>query len=237
MTDLGGVIESRWITDRRGAYAGSGWERHGVLGEWGFTHAHLRQYRADDRFAYLDTALRADPPGDWHGRMLTALRTMNIATVRERPAIRIMLYATALEALVGDPFRAGGATGGRGHLLARRAAYFACGSENDPPGLHRPARRPACEFLTRTRDPRGDARLYHPTRRVWACSDYGDMRNLYDDRNAALHGAAAGFDQRRAASHEFHLDRVVREALRWVIDRQPTSIVDLDDEIASLPAA
>jgi hypothetical protein len=106
--DIGGVIESRWVTDRTGKYAAGGWQQHGIAGSWTFTPAHLRTYRADPRFVYLDAALRARNPDDWQGRFLTTLRTMNIATIRERPSIRIMLFATALEALLGDTFQAGG---------------------------------------------------------------------------------------------------------------------------------
>ena len=161
---------------------------------------------------------------------------MNLATAGERPSTRIVLLATALEALLGDRFQPSASAKGRGHQLARRAAYLACGWEPGPPGLHRPGGRAACAFLM-AKDPRHDPNLHNPELRIWACSEYGDMRQLYDDRNAALHGAATGFDAGTARRHQFHLDHVVVEALSWVSQRRPISIGELDHEIVSLPAA
>jgi hypothetical protein len=235
--DIGSVLETRWVTDRRGAYAASGWKRHGVIGGWTFTPAHLATYASDARFAYLDAALRASVGDEWQGRFLTALRTMNIATIRERPSIRIMLLATALEAFLGDAYKRGRSARGRGDQLARRAAYLSCGGEPGGPGLHRPGGRLACGILTTTSDPRDDPTLYWKAAGIWGCSEYGDVRGLYEDRNAALHGAAVGFDQRAASTHQFRLDRVILEGLSWVINRRPSAITDLDREIACLPSA
>jgi hypothetical protein len=237
--DIGSVSEARWITDRAGRFTGVGWQRHGILGHWEFVPAALRAYRADPRFAYLDRALsKGDPDRDeWEGRLITAIRTMNVATVMQRPATRIMLLATALEALLGDKFQPGGSARGRGHQLARRSAYLWCGSDLTPPSLHRPGGRLACDLLTATGDPKKVRNLYEKAQRVWACSWYGNARELYDDRNEALHGAAAGFDGNTAAMHEFHLDGVVMAAVDWVIQRRPTSVADLDAEIGALPTA
>jgi hypothetical protein len=235
-TDIGSVVEQRWVTDAVGRYAGMGWTLHGVFGaEWRFKTADLRAYHHDPRFAYLNRALAAGDAGrdDWQRRAITAIRTMNIATVMQRPANRIVLMATSVEALLGDEFDPS-RSGAGGDQLARRAAYIWCGTDFDPRTLHRPGSRPACGLLTAKRDPKKDPRLYDRASGVWACSWYGAVRNLYDDRNAALHGSAT-FDQRAATRHEFNLDKVVLATVDWVLDRRPSSIADLDSDIAALP--
>lgn len=237
-TDIGSIVEPRWITDAVGRFASVSWERHGVLAPWTFRAADLQAYRTDPRFAYLDEALAAGDHGrdDWQGRAIAAARTMSLATIMERPAMRVILLAAALEALLGDKFTPGAkATGG--HRLARRAAYLYCGSDLPVPDLHRPGGRPACRLLTATADPRKDPSVYDREPAVWGCSWYGDMRDLYDARNAALHGAEARFDQRAASTHAFHLDAAVLSTLAWVAEIRPRSIDDLDAAIAALPTA
>jgi hypothetical protein len=212
---------------------------HSVTESWRtgiFKTADVRAYRADPRFAYLDRALAAKAPDDWQARAITALRTMNVATVMQRPATRIILLATALEALLGDSFKLdAGATGG--HRLAKRAAYLWCGSNVQPPSLHRPGARPACGLLTASSSPRADPAMYDQAGRRWGCSWYGDMRDLYDDRNAALHGGITRFAPRATSTHEFNMDHVVLAALQWILERHPASIDDLDADIRALPVA
>src|SRR5205814_14505 len=97
----------------------------------------------------LDAALSAGDSGrtDWQRRAIVAIRTMNLATVMQRPATRIILMATALEALLGNTYAPGGrATGG--HQLSKRAAYLYCGTNILPtPDPHGPGRRGACGIL------------------------------------------------------------------------------------------
>jgi len=60
--DIGSIVEQRWITDARGRLGG-GWQVHGIMAHWAFKTADMQAYRADPRFAYLDTAL-ATADGD-----------------------------------------------------------------------------------------------------------------------------------------------------------------------------
>jgi hypothetical protein len=239
-TDIGPASETRWVTARRGRIAGIGFQHHGIIGSWTFRDADRRAYRKDPRFAFLDAALAAGDGGrdDWQSRVIAAARTASLATILQRPSTRIVLLATALEALLGNAYRPGARPTGS-HVLAKRAAYLWCGTDMTPPSPHGTAAgaRPACDLLTTTSDPRGDPNLWHARRGIWACSWYGDMRQLYEDRNAALHGAEARVDHSAASSHQRHLEAVILATVAWVIRASPTSIDDLDREIAALPAA
>jgi hypothetical protein len=235
-TDIGSVTEPRWVTDTKGRFTSRGLQLHGIFSHWDFKSADVRAYHADPRFAYLDRALAANSPDDWQGRAVTAVRTMNVATIMQRPATRIILLATALEALLGNRFQPDAAATGA-HRLAKRAAYLWCGSDVQPPSLHRPGARPACGLLTAASSPRADPTMYDKATRRWGCSWYGAIRELYDDRNAALHGAASRFDPRAASMHEFNMDHVVLAAVEWVLERRPASIDDLDADIVVLPVA
>jgi hypothetical protein len=233
--DFGSVVETRWATDRRGRWAGGGWTHHGILAPWAFRSADLRAFRTDPRFAYINAAL-VSANDDWRGRVIAAVRTMSAATVMQRASTRIVLLGTALEALLGDPFVAGH-RGVGGHRLAKRAAYLWCGTDMPSPSPHRPVGRPACLFLTAGTDPRGDPSVYDKLSGNWACSWYGIMRHLYDDRNAVLHGGVAALDQKRASAYQFNFDKVLLATIDWILQRQPVSVADLDFDIAALPVA
>jgi hypothetical protein len=238
--DTGSVLEPRWYTDRGGRPRGIGWESHGVGPPWRFQWADMVAYRADARFAFLDAALTAgdaNAPDSWQARALAAIRTWNLATIMGRPATRIVLLATALEGLLGNRYVPGGrATGG--HVLAKRAGYLWCGYGVRPEiAPHRAGQREACAFLTTTTDPRKDPILYHRSSRVWACTFYGDVRTLYDDRNAAVHGAESRWDAMSARRRGWYTAEIILATLGWIIETSSTSISDLDRAIASLQAA
>jgi hypothetical protein len=96
-TDIGSVVQQHSVTDRRGRFSGIGTERHGVIASWEFKRSAMRAFRADRRFAYLDSALRTPDSQrtDWQRRVVAAIRTLNLAAVMQRPAMRIVLLATA----------------------------------------------------------------------------------------------------------------------------------------------
>jgi len=151
-----------------------------------------------------------------------------------RPATRIVLQATGYEALLGNTYRKGRKATGA-HQLAQRAAYLACGTDVVPPNPHGIGDRLACRFLTATADPVELPSLHDKASGMWACSWYGDMRDLSDDRNATVHGADLPLGHRRASRHEFHLDLVIMRTLDWIVRTRPSGIEDLIEEIRSLP--
>jgi hypothetical protein len=236
--DMGSVMEPRWFTDPRGRHRGMGLQSHGVGPSWSFRSADIAAFRADPRFQFLEAALVAgdnNPPDSWQARALASIRTWGLATLMQRPATRIVLLATALEGLLGNKYVPGDpATGG--HVVARRAAYIWCGY-NTRPAIkpHRPDGRPACPFLTTTTDPRRDPALY-PSRGRWACSWYGDIRTLYDDRNAAVHGADQRWDLKSARVHGWNASEVILATLGWLTETGSTAISDVDHAIRALPA-
>jgi hypothetical protein len=120
------------------------------------------------------------------------------------------------------------------HQLARRAAFLWCGAELDDP--HGP-NRPACPFLTEPSDRKLTHRLAEDGRRGlhWVCSYYADLRDLYDDRNAALHGAEVRFTDKLASRHEFAVERVLLLVLGWVAATGATTLRDYEAAIAAVP--
>lgn len=230
--DVGWTLEPRLVTDLGGGLAGGGWSALGVGGSWEFTAADHRFYRTDPRLRWLDTAL-ATPDAhrtDWQRRVLLALRMVAHANPAQRPQTRVVLLATALEALVGDPYAKGErATGAHG--LARRAAYWWCATDITPPDPHGPGARGRCPFLARedpTRTPKVDG---------WVCSYYETLRELSDDRNEALHAAQDRYPPRTANRHEFTIDRVIEQALGWLVRTGATELDELDREISALRVA
>jgi hypothetical protein len=232
--DIGILTEPHWVTLRRGSVVGTGWARHGTAGPWSFDAADRRAYRDDPRFAYLDRALAVGSERvEWQTRVIRAARIASLATIMQRPSTRIVLLGTALEALLGNRFQARD-PGAGADRLARRAAYLWCATDMLPPQPHGIDGRPACGFLTSKKDPIKNSTL-NPG--FWRCSYYGYMRDLYDDRSAALHGAELEWDHRLASQHQAHLEAVLLNAVAWIVRTSPTSIDDLDAEITSLPAA
>lgn len=227
-TDIASVRIDWWIFTPAGRWKSSNAGRRGSLGDWTFTTEMVGRYRSDPRFRYLDAALRSPTRSDLQNRILTALRTLMIATPVYRPATRIVLAATALEALFGDPY-APGRSGIGAHELARRAAFLWCGSESND--RHGPSRG-ACPFLT---EPTGNALVKRIAGTAWVCSYYGDLRDLYDDRSRAVHSGDDRFTTKVALSHEFTVERIALLALEWAASTGATSFAEYRAAIAALP--
>ena len=118
----------RWITNSTGALAQTSAGRYGNVGQWTFTVDDVDAFRDDARFAFLDDALRASDLTDFQARTITAIRTFALSRLVVRPALRVVLLATTIEALLGDPYQVRRAGTGA-HQLARRAAFAGCGFE------------------------------------------------------------------------------------------------------------
>ena len=152
--DVTAVVEYTWITSSTGVLISTGGRWRGSIGAWMFTAADFRAYHHDARFALLDAAIRA-PATDWERRINTALRTLAVSSASLRPSLRITLCATALEALLGDPFVAElqfdekgkmiqQRKQGQQHLVSRRSAYLTCMDTDDV--NHHP-RTGACAYM------------------------------------------------------------------------------------------
>lgn len=147
--------------------------------------------------------------------------------------MRIILAATALKALIGNDFAPGTAATG-GHQLARRAAFVWCGAEF---GDRHGSQRPICPFLAELNGRRLEQKLRsQATRGVpRTCSYYTDLRDLYDDRNAALHAADVRFTEQLASRHEFTIEQVLFEVLEWVTTGGAQTFAQYEDAIRALP--
>ena len=238
--DIGAAREHRLTTDRSGRFVSTGVRLHGSIGSWTFSRDDVAAFRADPRLVYLDEALRM-PDGqrtEWQRRAVAAVRTLGIGTPLHRPAQRIILAATALEALLGDAYQRGRAGAGA-HQLARRGAFVWCGAEfNDPHG--QAPRRGACPFLLARdgKDLRRRITAYNQANGGQpVCSYYADLRDLYEDRGAAVHGAEAQFSERLAGRHEYTLEKVIMVVLGWVTMSGATTFEEYERAIAALPAA
>jgi hypothetical protein len=235
--DVASIREDYWVTTTRGRYLMAGSARHGTLAPWEFQPADIARYQGDPRFRLLDIALRTpdDQRTDWQRRVLAALRTLTVTNTTDRPSTRIVLAATALEALVGDEFQPDVRQNPTGsHQLARRAAFLWCGAEHSNP--HGP-NRPACPFLTEPSDRRLTHRLAEDARhgQRWVCDYYADLRDLYDDRSAALHGAEVRFTDSLASRHEFTVERILLLVLEWIVATGATTLHDYEAAIATVP--
>jgi hypothetical protein len=238
VVDVASALEWRWMSNSRGHYVGSGVQLHGAIGDWTFSARSIRRLRADSRFRYLSTALAdtSAEPGDFPARLVSAVRTWNLADPLDLPSVRITMAATALEAVFGNPYRwRQGATGG--HRLAQRAAYVWCATDVQPANPHGPGGRPLCPFIGEG----GIKSLDHTLQRLrsnsgkWYCSWYADALEVYEARNAALHGGPPG-DERLAKRCELRVEGILGAAIDWAARQPPgASLQVLLAEIAAQP--
>jgi hypothetical protein len=235
--DVASVQEDYWVTTTRGRYLMAGAAHHGTFAAWEFEPADIGRYRRDPRFQLLDAALRTpdDLRTEWQRRVMSAVRTFTMTNSVDRPSTRIVLAATALEALLGDEFQPDVRQNPTGsHQLARRAAFLWCGAEHDNP--HGP-NRPACPFLIEPSDRKLTHRLAEDARhgQTWVCDYYAALRDLYDDRSAALHGAEVRFTDKLASHHEFAIERVLLLVLGWVAANAATTLDEYEAAIMNVP--
>lgn len=232
--DVNSKAEHRWITDSTGALAQTNAGRYGTLGWWTFTQGDIDAFRDDPRFAFLDDALRAGEPTDLEARMVSAIRAFALSRLVGRPALRVVLMATAIEALVGDPYQE--AQSGTGaHQLARRAAFAGCGYQADV-GRHGPGRT-ACEYLIATTGKKLTGMLNARRARGegGTCSFYWDARRLSVDRGDALHGARFDFLAKDVRMHEWVVRSVILSVLDWITETGATEFAEFEAAIGAVP--
>lgn len=67
------------------------------------------------------------------------------------------------------------------------------------------------------------------------CDYYAELRDLYDDRSAALHGAEVRFTDKLASRHEFTVERVLLLVLEWIAMTGAMTLQDYEAAIAAVP--
>jgi hypothetical protein len=145
--DIGATMQTYAVTQGERILA-HGMHWLGVIGNWEFTSADVRDFRADPRFRYLDVTLRTRPSrrSEFQRRVLTAVRTLGFATPMVREQLRVVLLATALEALLAADVQPGGRSElGEFFRITQRAAYLLCGE----PDQRYPSRPPVRTYTPR----------------------------------------------------------------------------------------
>jgi hypothetical protein len=232
--DVDSKAEHRWITDSTGALAQTNAGRYGTLASWTFTQQDIEAFRDDLRFAYLDDARRSGDPTDLEARTISAIRAFALSRLVGRPALRVVLMATAIEALVGDPYQEAQAGTGA-HQLARRAAFAGCGYQADV-GRHGPERA-ACDYLHATtgKELMGMLNARRARGEGGTCSFYWDTRRLSVDRGSALHGARLDFPAKDVRMHEWVVRSVILSVLDWITDTGATDFAEFEAAIGAVP--
>ncbi len=233
-TDVSAAREDYWITSADGRWLMSGGAHYGSLAPWTFSGPDIALFRRDRRMAYVDRSLRTLEPSDWQQRTIAALRTFSLGQTY-RPGPRIVLAATTLEALFGDGFDREISRQPTGaHTLAARAAFLWCGAEfGDQHGPN----RAACPFLTAPsataldRQLKADRAAGHDAK----CGYYGELRDLWEDRNAALHGAELDVSEELAQRREFMVEQIFLLLLDWLAETGATEFAQYQAAIAALP--
>lgn len=223
--------EDYWATTRKRLVGGGGrW--HGVLATWSFTKDDVKAFDADPRFAFLQAALIATNPNEVQRRALLAVQVRDSARVTLPPSLRIIDAAVALEALVGDE-----KSRDKAHRIARRLAYLGCGQPDSRCGRH----RLACFYLASksTDDVMKGIATWNAAGHPGICSEYWRTRELFDDRNHAVHEGRA-FSEDEARDRVYQADQHLLSFLDWAAQLHPTArskgIEALDAEVATAVA-
>jgi hypothetical protein len=227
--DIGATAWRFTVTDgRRVLVAGHHWL--GVIGDWEFTRDDLRAFKSDPRFAYLDRALRTPPRRrtEFQRRAITAVRTCSLATPMLREQLRVVLLATALEALLSAEAAPGARREpGEFFRIAQRASYLFCGEPD-----HRYPSRPPCPYLHAKTERALIRALEDRANRGEqpVCSYFWHVFDLLKDRNEALHIARERFGHRRVSWHAINTEKVILYALDWVNARGAQELSELQVE-------
>jgi hypothetical protein len=226
--DMAAAMETNFaVSDNRVYHVSTGW--HGAAFPHEFDAGDPAVYRADPRFRFLGQLISAKRITPFQLRLLTALRTYNAATLPQSEQTRVILLATALEAVLGDD-----KVYDRAHRIARRSAYFTC----VPPGTtSHAARRSKCFYM---RSANSDVvaalrELRHEAGLGTYCTAYEGIRSLFHHRNDAVHRGQARFDGKATVVHRLMTRDAILATAEWLAARPRAAFHDIDQGIADLP--
>ncbi len=229
--DVMAATDYHWISTLDGRQRRSGRARLGALAGWTFNMSDVKRWRSEPRYRMLDAALRAEPGTDWQRRVVAATTTWATQNEGDRPGVRIVLAATALETLLADPYqRARKSTGA--FEIARRGSFLWCGVNPDL-GRHGPERG-ACAYLI-SRSSKEYAALARRLGETQVCGWTAAIHGLFQDRNAAVHGSEIRFAERDARRHEFTVQQIIVQAIDWAVRSGGRDLPALLSEIDALP--
>jgi hypothetical protein len=216
-----------------------GWKRWGALAGWSFNEQSYERWIAEPAYRFLDEALRRndDRRTDLQRRALITVDLLNQAWSTWEPDVSLLNHAIALETLLAEP-----QDQEKKVRIARRVCYFDCGW----PDCYPAGGRPPCPYMTLPLSARGRPgpeleRIVRGGRQQayndgTYCSEFFDLVQLYDDRNAIVHNGKLDLtaDEEGAATW-FIASRLLRPVLTWFAEHADSDLSELDDEIARLP--
>jgi hypothetical protein len=216
-----------------------GWRRLGAVPGWTLTDADHDTWIGDAVFRFLNEAL-TQPEGirtPLQRRALVAIDLFNQAWLSWQPDVALMNSAMALEVLLGEPDDQE-----KKYRIARRVSYFVCGWPNE---RCPDRRRMPCPYLTLPLDNngrRGTALkqllndVESRTTPNMYCSQFYDVLDLYDARNAIVHAGRLGISSHEEGQATWYLTSwLLRPVLTWFAEHPGAELANLDAEIASLP--
>jgi len=168
-----------------GVVSGVGWTPEGHTLAWTFDDAELHHFNSSPGWQLVASSVGADNPSDGGQRGLLAIDLLSQAIRHPRPAMRLLLWMIAAEALLLDrsplvPYgsRAAGCT----CTAARTRTTTAVVSETCP-ALYCDPGVPADRKKLRLFRERGDLDYR------WRCSDWQHVLDWYDLRSEVAHGS------------------------------------------------
>ena len=216
-----------------------GWRRTGALAGWTFGDDGHARWLSDLAYRFLDQALR-QPEENRTGlqrRAMVAIQLLSNSWLSLQPDVRMLNAVMALEVLLGED------TGTKKHLIARRAAYFACGW---PGPVYADGTRTACALMSLPLRPSGApgvelTRLLSQMRAVHRPPLLAVLLHvlaLYDARSTIAHEGKLGLsaDQENSATW-FIAARLLHRVLTWFAGHPDDDLTELDRQIAALSLA
>jgi hypothetical protein len=236
----GQVMSARvdYLSIAEGLTIGS--ERIGALAGWSFRDKDHEAWATDPKYRYLHEALRCAEPDrtSLQRRALVAIDLLSEASLSWQPDVALLNAAMALEVLLGK-----GSDRDKKFRVARRVSYFMCGWPGDD---HYPAgNRPACALLALPLNTRGQPSQELREHvdavnagRAGPCPQFFKVLDLFDARSRIVHAGRFGLtDKQQNRATWYIATLLLPQVLKWFANHPGADLAELDEEIASLPAA
>jgi hypothetical protein len=154
-----------------------------------------------------------------------------------RPDIALLAAVIALEVLLGEE-----RDRDKKFRVARRVSYFMCGWPGDD--RYTAGNRPPCALLTLPLNTRGQPQQELrelieavDTGQMTPCTEFFRVLDLFDARNAMVHGGRLGLGQKEQNAATWHISRwLLPQVLRWFADHPGAELAELDAQIAGVSA-
>jgi hypothetical protein len=238
---LPGQITTAMLSYYNLSGAAPGWQRIGVLGGWSFSDDSHAKWSEDLAYRFLDQALKrsVEQRTPLQRRAIVAVELLSQAWLSWQPDIAFLSSVMALEALLGEPDDRA-----KKFRIARRVSYFIRGMPLTR--FYAGDRQPACPFMTMTLNQDGNpgSALREVMREVKEagargirCTYFFDVLDIYDDRNALVHGGGLGLTHRQESQATWFIAAyLLHPMLTWFAEHPDIELTALDQEIAALPA-